>query len=96
LETYWKPRVEVPGTHNAVDLIRIQLPWVDISETPSRIIEVFKNTEGDWWRYRLEKHAPDGQCYLKRMTKGDSEGTWVESGVGQWTDLPNELYRWVM
>jgi len=96
LETYWKPRVEVPGTHNAIDLIRIQLPWVDISETPSRIIEVFKNAEGDWWRYRLEKHAPDGQCYLERMTKGDSERTWVESGVGQWTDLSNELYRWVM
>jgi hypothetical protein len=96
LKTYWSPQVMIPGTHHAENLVRIELPWVDLDPNCSRIIEIFRNTEGDWARYRIERYAPDGRCLLKRMTQQAGDQTWREDGVGVWSDLSLELYRWVV
>jgi len=96
VKTYWSPQTLVPGTQHAENLVRVELPWVELDPNGLRIIEIFRNTVGDWARYRIERYAPDGRCLLKRMRQQDGSDQWTEDGVGTWSDLSVELYRWVV
>ena len=86
----------VPGTQHAENLVKVEITWVELDPNGLRVIEIFRNTVGDWARYRIERYAPDGRCLLKRMRKQDGSDQWTEDGIGVWSDLSVELYRWVM
>jgi len=77
-------------------LIQVSLPWVDVEDSPLREIEIFRNTEGAWIRYRILKHGPDGRCLLKELKPTADASVWNESRVSSWCDLSLELYRWVV
>jgi hypothetical protein len=96
LKTYWEPQVMIQGTHHAENLIRVDLPWVELESGSLKVIEIFRNVEGDWVRYRIERYAPDGRCSLKRLKQNEGSGEWSEDGVALWSDLSLELYRWIV
>ena len=95
LRSCWNT-AKMAGTHHAINLIKVHMPNVELEDGQLRVIEVFRNTVGDWARYRIERHGPDGRCFVKRMRKVGQSDEWTEDGVGMWTDLSTELYRWIV
>ena len=53
----WTPRSRTLFLQNASNLIRIELPEIDIDENQRRVVEIYSDTSADWKRYRIERYA---------------------------------------
>ena len=84
------------GTVSADNLIRVVLPTLEMDPSQPRLVEIFRNTTGEWDRFRIDKFAVDGRVFLKRLKKNPRNDRWEADPMGVWRDLSESLYRWVV
>ena len=83
------------GTVNAENLIRVMLPTIELDAEQSRLLEIFRNTTGEWERFRIDKFAVDGRVFLRRLRFKAAHNRWDADVQAIWKDLSETLYRWV-
>ena len=80
---------------NAENLIRVMLPSVELDAEQSRVLEIYRNTSGEWERVRIDKFAVDGRVFLRRLRYNEVHSRWDADVQALWKDLSETLYRWV-
>ena len=96
LEDALDPQIKNPFLQNASNLIRIELPEIDIDENQRRVVEIYSDTSADWKRYRIERYAVDGRCLIRGMNRLPGTQDFENENLAEWHDLSVELYRWVI
>ena len=90
------PSVEYEGTASAENLIRVELPQIELESALRGLIELYHPSRGEWERFRVEKMAADGRVYLRKQTKSETDdNVWKDHAYGTWEDLSMRMYRWV-
>jgi hypothetical protein len=96
LEDALDPQIKNDFLQSADNLIKIELPELDLDPNQRRVIEIFSDTSGDWKRYRIERYAVDGRCLLRGMHRSAIGDDFEDEPETFWHDLATELYRWVI
>jgi hypothetical protein len=87
--------IKNPYSHNASNLIKLNLPNLELEATRSGYLETYDNTTGEWTLHKVERHSIDGRTLLRRTTR-DLDGVLVEDPNPVWVDLAEEVYRWIV
>ena len=87
--------IKNPYSHNASNLIKLNLPNLELEATRSGYLETYDNTTGEWTLHKVERHSIDGRTLLRRTTR-DLDGVLVDDPNPVWVDLAEEVYRWIV
>ena len=96
LEDANDPSYKNPYTHNAENLIKINLPSLEAETTKSQYVELYSHDTAEWTRYRILRHSIDGRTLIRQVTRDDEESEWVEHAETRWVDMAGEVYRWIV
>ena len=88
LEDVTEPTKAVPfkNPQNEENLVRIDLPEMDLRSSRDKCVEVYDDESTLWVPWRIRRMAVDGRVYLQSLR---------DESVAMWTDLTNARYRWI-
>ena len=88
LEDVTEPTKAVPfkNPQNEENLVRIDLPEMDLRSSRDKCVEVYDDESTLWVPWRIRRMAVDGRVYLQSLR---------DESVAMWTDLTNAQYRWI-
>jgi hypothetical protein len=73
---------------NADHLVPLDLPEPELDPDQIRVLEIESAGGAEWVRYRVERFASDGRVYLRNLDYVNESG--------EWKDLSQVRYRWVV
>ena len=88
LEDVTVPGAQVPfnNPQNATNLVRVDMPEVDVTASVGKHIEVFDNETSSWVPWLVMKVVVDGRVQLRSVR---------DVSVVKWVELEKHRYRWV-
>ena len=86
------PEAKVSFTQpvNADRLIRLDLPELSLDARQPRCVEIKRESEDEWERFKIARFCVDGRVFL---VKEEGEGA-IRGGT--WVDLSQVMYRYVL